>query len=82
MIYHILVSYEWEQAKDCGFYQPISLDWEGFIHFSTLEQVIGTANRFYRGQTDLLLLEVDETKLSGELRYEASADSVSDLFPH
>lgn len=82
MIYHILVSYEWEQAKDSGFYQPISLDWEGFIHFSTLEQVIGTANRFYRGQTDLLLLEVDETKLSGELRYEATADSVSELFPH
>ncbi len=82
MIYHILVSYEWEQAKDCGFYQPISLDWEGFIHFSALDQVIGTANRFYRGQTDLLLLEVDETKLSGELRYEAPADSVSELFPH
>ncbi len=82
MIYHILVNYEWEQAKDSGSYQPISLDWEGFIHFSTLEQVISTANRFYRGQTDLLLLEVDETKLSGELKYEASDDNLSKLFPH
>nr|MBN1228923.1 DUF952 domain-containing protein [Anaerolineae bacterium] len=38
---------------------------------------------FYIGQSDLVLLCVDVARLTGELRYEPSADHLQDsLFPH
>jgi uncharacterized protein (DUF952 family) len=40
---------------------------------------VRTANRFFRGQPDLVLLMIDPAKLHADLRYEA-ADG--DLFPH
>ena len=67
-------------------YAPDSLRSEGFIHCSTLAQVIDTANRFYRGQQDLVVLYIEESRLTAELKYEAPAiahDEVAgDLFPH
>ncbi len=43
---------------------PPSLDAEGFIHCSTIaHQAIETANLYYRGQHDLLVLRIDERKL-------------------
>ena len=69
-----------------GTYAPTSLRDEGFIHCSTLAQVIDTANRFYRGQDDLVLLLIDESQLKAELEYEAPAmthgESSGELFPH
>ena len=67
-------------------YAPDSLRSEGFIHCSTLAQVIDTANRFYRGQRDLVVLYIDESQLTAELKYEAPAmprgEGAGDLFPH
>ncbi|MEO8392468.1 MAG: DUF952 domain-containing protein [Chloroflexota bacterium] len=84
MILHIISQSDWEQAQSQNAYVPASLRHEGFIHFSLPDQVIATANRFYEGQTDLLLLLVDETKLRLELRYELPLEAPeSDLrFPH
>ena len=69
-----------------GTYAPASLRDEGFIHCSTLAQVIDTANRFYRGQDDLILLLIDESQLKAELKYEAPrmdhGESSGELFPH
>ena len=67
-------------------YAPSSLRDEGFIHCSTIAQVIDTANRFYRGQDDLVLLHIDESRLKAELKYEAPAmkhgEASGELFPH
>ena len=69
-----------------GSYAPSSLRDEGFIHCSTIAQVIDTANRFYRGQDDLILLFIDESRLKAELKYEAPTkdrgESSGELFPH
>ena len=69
-----------------GTYAPKSLRDEGFVHCSTIAQVIDTANRFYRGQHDLVLLLIDESRLKGQLKYEAPAmmhgESSGELFPH
>ena len=69
-----------------GTYAPASLRDEGFIHCSTIAQVIDTANRFYRGQDDLVLLLIDESRLKAELKHEAPAivhgESAGELFPH
>ena len=67
-------------------YAPVSLENEGFIHCSTLAQVIDTANRFYRGQCDLVVLHIDESRLKAELKYEPPTmnhgESAGELFPH
>jgi uncharacterized protein (DUF952 family) len=71
MILHILNRLDWDNAVRRGRYAPESLRLEGFIHCSTPAQVIDTANRFYRGQKDLIVLCIDETRVTAELRYEA-----------
>jgi len=71
MIFHIAVRAEWDAAARGGVYIPPSLAAEGFIHCSTRDQVAGTANLFYRGQSDLLLLVIDESLLAAPIRYEA-----------
>jgi uncharacterized protein (DUF952 family) len=81
MIYHVTTQDAWQQALKQGFYQAPSLAAEGFIHLSTEAQVAGVLERYYKGQTNLLLLHVDESKLLAELKYEL-APSVNELFPH
>lgn len=71
----------WQDAVAKGYYEAPSLLTEGFIHTSTEKQVQGVLERYYKGQQDLLLLHIDETKLTAELKYELSP-SVNELFPH
>lgn len=78
-IYHITQSSGWENAKLPGVYKADSLATEGFIHCSTLAQVVKTANRFFKNQHGLVLLYIDADKVKSEIRYEG-ADN--DLFPH
>ncbi|MCU0495929.1 MAG: DUF952 domain-containing protein [Anaerolineae bacterium] len=88
MIYHITSRSRWDAAQTEGFYQSASLESEGFIHFSTWEQVLRVANQFYVGQTDLVLLEVIEEQLTQPLKYESpnmqgETDAPkNELFPH
>ena len=78
-IVHICSEEDWQAAQDADEYRADSLVSEGFIHFSTPEQAIDTANRYYAGRKDLLLLWVDPAKLAAELRWEPSA---GDVYPH
>jgi len=64
-----------------GSYQADSLKSEGFIHASTRSQVLSTANRFYHGQTGLLLLAIDEQRLEAGVRFE-NLEGGGELFPH
>ncbi len=86
VICHIVKRSEWMLSVARGSYAPTSLRAEGFIHCSTIAQVIDTANRFYRGQHDLVVLHIDESRLKAELKYEAPAtmygESADELFPH
>lgn len=86
MIFHLLSRSEWELARRRGDYRPPSLAAEGFIHCSTIAQVIDTANLFFRGQRGLLVLRIDERKLTARLAFEApviSGDARPQArFPH
>ncbi|MEO6253848.1 MAG: DUF952 domain-containing protein [Ferruginibacter sp.] len=81
MIYHVITVADWQKATLQGIYLAPSLAAEGFIHTSKAEQVAGVLERYYQGQTDLLLLHIDETKLTAPLKYEL-APSVHEMFPH
>ena len=81
MIYHIVTKNNWETALAKGFYEADSLVKEGFIHASKENQVQGVLQRYYKNQTNLLLLHIDETKLIASLKYEL-APSINEEFPH
>jgi uncharacterized protein (DUF952 family) len=84
IVYHITSRLAWDAAQQVGEYRAESLDTQGFIHFSKREQVIGTANRYYRNTPGLVLLKIDAERLKAELRYEPPAEAPdSDArFPH
>ena len=81
MIYHVVTKEDWNKALEQGYHEPGSLALEGFIHASTEAQVPGVLDRYYKNQTDLLLLHIDEEKLDPELKFEL-ATSVNEVFPH
>ncbi len=79
-ILHITHSEQWEAAKNLGTYRGDTLASEGFIHCSTLAQVIGSANRFFKDRTDLVILSIDVDLVKSEIRYEGAEEN--NLFPH
>lgn len=86
IIYHITSRKAWIDATRNGAYAAPSLQAEGFIHCSTVAQVLPVARDFFAGQTGLVVLVVDSRKLGFEVRWESAAppDGVAEgvTFPH
>ena len=82
MIYHITSRTSWTDAKKSGAYAADSLATQGFIHCSKVDQVVRVANTWYTALRGLVLLEIDETRLRSEVRWEPGTDKPDDLFPH
>lgn len=80
-IYHITTTGAWEQALLEGAYTADSLAIEGFIHCSTADQVAGVLDRYYKGQTNLVKLTIDKSKVTSPLIFEL-ATSINEVFPH
>jgi uncharacterized protein (DUF952 family) len=79
-ILHITQRKEWEAVQNIGLYQSDSLATEGFIHCSTIEQVVGSANRFFTGKQDLIVLSIDADLVKAKIVYEGA--DPNNLFPH
>lgn len=80
-IYKILTRTEWQTAQAHGRYTGSDDDRrDGFIHFSTAEQVPGTADKFFAGRDDLLVAAVPVAALGDALKWEPSRGG--HLFPH
>jgi uncharacterized protein (DUF952 family) len=81
VIYKICPRTLWEEAERLGVYRGAGIDAEdGFIHFSTREQVADTANRHFAGLANLVLVAVDAESLGPSLKWEKSRKGK--LFPH
>jgi uncharacterized protein (DUF952 family) len=79
-ILHITQHQEWQAAKNIGIYRGPTLNTEGFIHCSTLAQLIGSADRFFKNQKDLVILVINYDRVKPEVRYEG--ETIANLFPH
>ncbi len=79
-ILHITQRLLWSAAQQLGKYRGDTLDSEGFIHCSTLVQLVGSANRFFKNQQDVVILVIDSDRVQAEIRYEGA--EVNNLFPH
>lgn len=81
LVYKICPRSLWNEAERLGRFDGAPVDLaDGFIHFSTAEQVRETARRHFAGQEDLVLVAVDAEALGTPLVWEPSRGGA--LFPH
>lgn len=81
IIYKICQKSLWDAAEQAGFFAGAPIDVsDGYLHFSTAQQVKETSDKHFAGQDDLLLIAIDADRLGTDLRYEPSRGG--DLFPH
>ena len=81
MIYHMCPADTWQAAVRAGAYRGTADDLrDGFIHFSTAEQIAESARRHRAGQTGLVLIAVESARLGDRLEWEKSRGGA--LFPH
>ena len=84
LIYTLVRAVDWEEAERAGAYAGSADDRrDGFLHFSTAEQVRASAAKHRAGVPDLLLVEVEAAALGENLRFEPAAGGRRPgLFPH
>jgi uncharacterized protein (DUF952 family) len=80
-LYHITSAHEADNAKQRGVYVPAGFGREGFIHCSYAHQVLATANRIFHGRQDLVLFEIDATKLGCDV-VDENLEGGAELYPH
>jgi uncharacterized protein (DUF952 family) len=80
-IYKICDAAAWQEAERVGEFTGAPVDLaDGYIHFSTADQVTETAAKHFAGQRDLVLVAVDADALGEALKWEPSRGGA--LFPH
>lgn len=80
-LYKIVTETLWQEARTDDVFRGAAIDLQdGFIHFSTAQQVRQTAALYFKGQPGLLLVAVDGARLGDKLIFEPSRGG--DLFPH
>jgi uncharacterized protein (DUF952 family) len=81
VIYHMAHSADWAAAKAGAPYAGSADDRrDGFIRFSTAEQVAESAAKHRAGQENLILVAVEAAKLGAALRWEEGRRGQA--FPH
>ena len=78
-LFHITPAAAWARSADP--YVPKDFAREGFIHCSTRQQVVRTANRLFHGCSGLVILLIDTAHINAPIRYE-NLEGGSELFPH
>ncbi len=81
LIYKVLRPAEWAEFEAAGTTLGAPIDRaDGFVHFSTAEQLPGTLERHFPNREGLMLLAVDAAAAGPALRWEPSRGGA--LFPH
>ena len=82
LIFKIVHAAEWREAEQAGIYRGSEKDRaDGFLHFSTTEQLEETLRRHYAGERgELTLVAVESRELGDALKWEPSRGG--GLFPH
>lgn len=81
MIYKIVTAELWQNALAQQKLEGMPVDLkDGYIHFSTADQLRQTAEKHFKGHAGLVLLGVRVAALAGDLKWEPARGG--DLFPH
>lgn len=81
LIYKIFRRPEWDAFRAAGqtMGAPVDLT-DGYIHFSTVAQVVETAAKWFATESDLVLVAVRAADLGEALKWEPARNGA--LFPH
>ncbi|HKJ84781.1 MAG TPA: DUF952 domain-containing protein, partial [Spirochaetia bacterium] len=79
VVFHIAEAIVWDACN--GAYAPTEFTRDGFVHCSRWEQLFRVAGTRFAGRDDLIVLEIDVSRLDAPLRYEDLADE-GETFPH
>lgn len=79
LIYHLAERSDWAAAADE--YRAQSLDYEGFLHCSTADQLAAVAARHFPNRNDLILLTIDPEPLGDSVVFE-DKHGLGEDFPH
>ena len=81
LVFKIVGAAEWRAAEVAGAFVGSEVDRaDGFIHFSSAAQAPETAEKWFKGRKDLILVAIDAVALGVKLKWEPSRGG--DLFPH
>lgn len=81
LIFKIFRRPEWEAFRAAGSTDGAPVDLaDGYIHLSTADQVMGTAEKHFAGISDLVLVAFEADAMGAGLKWEASRGGA--LFPH
>jgi uncharacterized protein (DUF952 family) len=81
LIFHLTSRHEAEEANLSGTYVPRDFEREGFVHCSYRHQLAAVADRLFRGRTDLVVLEIDRSRLTAQV-IDENLEGGTELFPH
>ncbi len=79
-LYHIVSSDEFAAARG-GAYTPAAFAREGFVHCSYLRQLVAVGNRIFAGRQDLVVLEIDPSRLACRI-VDENLEGGTELYPH
>lgn len=79
-LFHLVSPKRWQKALIEGRYRPDSLKTEGFIHLSTWDQLLETAELYFKEEESLEVLYIIEKHIKKHLVWEKSRND--ELFPH
>jgi len=80
-IYKLFRNSEWEQVKNSTAFVGSSDDLrDGFLHFSSADQVRTTCDLHFHGEHSLVMAAVDASALGAALKWEVSRGGAK--FPH
>ena len=68
-LFHIAAPGDVDALAQAGELHPPSLASEGFVHLSTARQVVGTTERHFDVDAELVLIELDPDRLVSEVRW-------------
>jgi uncharacterized protein (DUF952 family)/flavin reductase (DIM6/NTAB) family NADH-FMN oxidoreductase RutF len=79
-IFHIVKKDEWVKLPQ-NTYQNESLKKQGFIHCCTADQIDKVLDQWFKGQTGLILVEINPDLLKAKVKFE-NLEGGQELFPH
>jgi len=81
LVYCITTKTKWALAQKQGEYVDESLETQGFIHCTYPHQLLGVANKHFKGVENLLILCIDPIQLTSHF-VDENPSNLQDLYPH
>jgi uncharacterized protein (DUF952 family) len=86
VIYHLTFAGDWDAATTVGSYtvsgRGMTLESEGFLHFSYASQLPGTAQRFWQHPEEPLVLLTVDPELLDRPVVDENTSGGTELYPH